>query len=141
MQIQFTYNGTPVGKGRPRAARDQAGNIRMYTPKTTHIFETEVANAYKAAYPNFIFEESDVLAADILIKIPLLKSFTKKQKQQALSGELLPAKKPDIDNILKSIFDSLNSVCYPDDNQITAVNARKIYSEEPGLDITITKIG
>ena len=113
----------------------------MYTPKTTHIFETEVANAYKAAYPNFIFEESDVLAADILIKIPLLKSFTKKQKQQALSGELLPAKKPDIDNILKSIFDSLNSVCYPDDNQITVVNARKIYSEEPGLDITITKIG
>ena len=140
MEIKFTYQGTPVGKGRPRASKDRTGNIHMYTPKTTADFEKEVARAYKTAYPDFIFDETDVLHTEILIKMPILKSFTKKQKEQALSGELLPAKKPDLDNQLKVIYDGLNGVCYPDDKQIVSVTARKIYSEDPGLEITITKI-
>lgn len=136
--INFTYNGNPVGKGRPRAAKDRAGNIHVYTPKTTADFEKAVASAYKAAYPDFMFDESDVLSADILIKMPILKSFTKKQKEQALSGELLPAKKPDVDNVCKAVLDSIQNLCYPDDRQIVSLTARKIYSESPGIDITIT---
>ena len=34
-----------------------------------------------------------------------------------LNGELLPAKKPDIDNIVKAVLDALNEVAYRDDTQ------------------------
>ena len=139
MQVKFSYNGTPIGKGRPRAAKNRAGDVYMYTPKETHDFEKALSHSYINS-TNFKFNETDVLHAEILIKMPILKSFTKKQREQALSGELLPAKKPDIDNIIKIVFDGLNGVCYPDDNQIVSVTARKIYSEEPGLDITISTL-
>ena len=138
-KVQFTCNCIPKGKARPRVTTVN-GHSRAYTPKATVDFEKEIAAAYKKIYPEFMFSADDNLKAEIIIKMPLLKSFTKTQKQQALSGELLPAKKPDIDNILKSIFDSLNNICYPGDNQIIYVTAKKIYSDEPGLKITVEKI-
>ena len=54
-----------------------------------------------------------------------------------LSGEILPTKKPDIDNILKVVADALNGVAYLDDVQVIEVNADKTYSEEEGLLVTV----
>lgn len=40
------------------------------------------------------------------------------KKTAMLSGELLPTKKPDIDNIVKAVLDALNEVAYRDDTQV-----------------------
>ena len=50
-------------------------------------------------------------------------------------GELLPAKKPDIDNIVKAVLDALNEVAYRDDTQVVELQVRKQYSERPRLEI------
>lgn len=57
-----------------------------------------------------------------------------------LNGELLPAKKPDIDNIAKAVLDALNSVAYRDDTQIVELQIRKQYSEKPRLEICMEKL-
>lgn len=46
--------------------------------------------------------------------------------------------KPDIDNLVKGLFDSLNKVVWADDNQIQQItNVKKIYSDYPGIEFGI----
>ena len=48
----------------------------------------------------------------------------------------------DIDNILKCLFDALNSICYPDDKQIVQVFATKRYTEDtPRVHIILESAG
>ena len=57
-----------------------------------------------------------------------------------LNGELLPAKKPDIDNIAKTVLDALNSVAYRDDTQVVELQLRKQYSEKPRVEIYMEEL-
>ena len=57
-----------------------------------------------------------------------------------LKGELLPAKKPDIDNIAKVVLDALNSVAYRDDTQVVELQLRKQYSEKPRVEICMEEL-
>ena len=54
-------------------------------------------------------------------------------------GELLPAKKPDLDNYCKSILDGINGVVVRDDAQVCALNAVKAYGGTPGVSVTIER--
>ena len=40
----------------------------------------------------------------------------------------MPFRKPDTDNLLKLLLDSINEVLVPDDSQITTINVRKRWS-------------
>lgn len=57
-----------------------------------------------------------------------------------LEGNIRPIKKPDIDNILKSVFDGLNGIAFKDDTQIIRIQTEKFYSNEPRIDIEIKEI-
>lgn len=48
-------------------------------------------------------------------------------------------KKPDIDNLVKFVFDSLNCIFWRDDTQICVVKAYKQYSDRPRTEIRIWK--
>lgn len=52
---------------------------------------------------------------------------------------VLPTKKPDIDNVLKSVLDGLQGVAYKDDKNITSARISKRYSAEPRLEIYMTE--
>lgn len=54
-----------------------------------------------------------------------------------MERNILPLKKPDMDNIVKVVADALNGVAYHDDTQIALLSASKIYSDEEGLDIVV----
>jgi Holliday junction resolvase RusA-like endonuclease len=46
--------------------------------------------------------------------------------------------KPDIDNLVKGLFDSLNKIAWADDNQVYQVtNVKKVYSDYPGIEFGI----
>ena len=45
----------------------------------------------------------------------------------------MPKRKPDIDNVLKVVLDSLNGIAYKDDAQVVMVSGKKIYGDEPKL--------
>jgi Holliday junction resolvase RusA-like endonuclease len=54
-----------------------------------------------------------------------------------LAGSERPTKKPDLDNLAKSVLDALNGVIYQDDSQIVSLHMTKVYSQYPGIDLLI----
>ena len=53
------------------------------------------------------------------------------------AGEIRPVKKPDADNIIKVVADSLNKVAYRDDADIVRVALEKFYSWQPRIEVEI----
>lgn len=69
------------------------------------------------------------------------KSETKGRKLAMKNSVIRPTKRPDIDNIIKIIADSLNKLAYGDDSQIVAVAANKFYTEDnPRVEVEIIDI-
>ena len=48
--------------------------------------------------------------------------------------------KPDIDNLLKFVFDACNGILWDDDKLICEVQCRKLYSEAPSTEIEVWEI-
>ena len=57
-----------------------------------------------------------------------------------IKGNLNPIKKPDCDNVLKIIADSLNQIAYKDDAQIVESIVKKRYAEVPQTEVRIYTI-
>lgn len=67
---------------------------------------------------------------------PVPESWSKRDREAALAGAILPTSKPDGDNYLK-IVDALNSVIWVDDSQVVDARIIKRYSDEPALRIEV----
>lgn len=135
-EIEFTVPGIPIGKERPRAAR-VGGFIRMYTPKKSLDYETDVAFKASLALGDQPPLESPV-AMHIKAFYPIAASWTKKKQQAALAGQIPPGK-PDLDNVAKAVLDALNGVAYLDDKQVVRLVLTKEYSFEPRVEIRIVE--
>jgi len=140
MKVKFTVWGEPKGKGRPRFTR--TGNIvRTYTPKKTSEYEDVVRAEYCRQCGDFKFERGIMLDLRIFAYFTIPKRTSKKKWQQMIERNIRPTKKPDMDNIVKIIADSLNKIAYHDDSQIVDTMVRKFYSDNPRVEITIQNIG
>ena len=137
MQVKFTILGEPKGKGRPRFSRNTGTAI---TPKDTVNYETLVHMEYLEQCNVFRFEDDAMLDLRIKAYYSIPKSASKKKKAAMLAGEIRPTKKPDMDNVVKIIADSLNQVAYRDDTQIVDCQCRKFYSETPRVEVIIRSI-
>ncbi len=76
----------------------------------------------------------------ILAFYSIPKSATKKNKELMKKQLLRPTKKPDMDNVVKIIADSLNQVAYRDDTQIVDCQCRKFYSDNPRVEVIIQEV-
>lgn len=139
MKIYLTVDGEPTGKGRPRFS-NRGGFPRAYTPKKTKVYEDLIKDEYKACYPRFVFAPNRPLLLIVNAFMPIPKSTTKKSRNSMIQGEARPIKKPDADNILKSVADALNGVAYEDDKQVVSMTINKYYSENPRTEIIIEEI-
>lgn len=136
--IHFTYHGEAVGKGRPRVSR-RGNYVHTYTPEKTRQFEEAIRFEFMAQnceqMPVYPKEQS--LKAAVLIGVSIPKSYSKKKQALCRDGVLVPAKAPDVDNILKAIFDSLQGAAYENDSQIVVIVAEKMYAEEPFVEVML----
>ena len=123
--VNFMVEGTPVPKGRPRFAR-RGKFVSTYSPKTTVDYETKVAEAAQLAMGSSEPLETPV-GAYIYITLPIPASYSKKRKQDCLSGQERPTKKSDIDNYCKAVFDGMNGIVFLDDSQIVSLHSTKVY--------------
>lgn len=133
--ITFTVPGQPVGKGRPRIGR-VGQHARMFTPAKTANYEGLVAHAAGVVMNGRPLLDGPV-QVQMTIHCQVPASWSKKKQQQALSGEVFPTTKPDIDNIEKAVYDAINGVVWKDDVQVVDVVKRKRYSASPGVIVTI----
>ena len=77
------------------------------------------------------------LEVKILIFKPMLKSFSKKKSKLAEAMLLRPITKPDADNYAKGPMDALKNIIWKDDGQVVDLVARKFYSSNPRIEITV----
>ena len=132
--ISFTVPGEPKAKQRPRL-----GKGYTYTPKQTVEYENWVKQCYLTSEGDEGFLENQIHAKiEAYFSIP--KSVTKKNRELMLNGEMRPTKKPDADNIAKSILDSLNGIAYHDDSSIVSLEVEKYYSKVPRVEVTLRRV-
>jgi Holliday junction resolvase RusA-like endonuclease len=75
-----------------------------------------------------LFKANDIVIKDELyieFGLPMPKSWSKKKKKEHNSQ--FHNKRPDIDNLLKSVLDAL----FEEDSHVHSVKARKLWSDEP----------
>lgn len=133
MKVCFVISGEPCGKGRPRFSA-KAG--RTYTPEKTSRYENLVKLEYERQC-GYRFEDDEQLDMRIYAYYGIPKSDSKKKAALKLQGAIRPVKKPDMDNVMKIVADSLNGVAYRDDTQIVDSMVRKFYSDKPRVQVAI----
>ena len=149
MRVNFTIEGPPVGKARPRVTRTVT-----YTPAKTARYEDLVRytaiNSFKG-----IFDKDEPLDVKIIAYFEVPKSLSKKRKALCLNNQELPTKKPDADNVGKIIMDGMNPKMkrdkrlhkmvevmrgvYHDDKQVTTLLVKKRYAERARVDVRIKR--
>ena len=136
MTVKFMILGEPQGKGRPRFAK--VGNyVRTYTPDATASYENLVKLEYRRQCKDYRFEKEIPLDVRITAYYPIPKSASKKKRADMEAFRLRPMKKPDTDNVVKVVLDSLNQIAYNDDVQVVDLQVRKFYSENPRVVVSI----
>lgn len=145
-EIKFIVYGEPQGKGRPRfvARHDpvtQKSFGQAHTPEKTIVYENLIRTEYSLQTDNFRYPDDAMLDMRILAFYGIPKSTTKTKRAKMLEGKMRPTKKPDMDNVMKVVADSLNQVAYKDDTQIVDAQCRKFYSERPRIEVIIKRVG
>ena len=141
--IRLIIPGEPIAKGRPRfyPIRTKTGRTfsRAVTPERTRSYEVYIRELFAVTYPGFIPMEGPLsLTVDAYLGIP--KSTSRKRREAMEGGTIVPEKRPDADNILKSAGDALQGLAFLNDSQIAEATIRKRYSERPRLIIRLWPI-
>jgi Holliday junction resolvase RusA-like endonuclease len=84
-----------------------------------------------------IFENP--VEVDVVFFMPIPKSWSKPKRMR---HAFTPHKtKPDIDNILKGLFDALNGLIWKDDNIVAKVSATKVYTPfKEGIQVKVKEM-
>lgn len=139
--LAFTIPGDPRGKGRPRATvfKGKDGvpaRARLYPDSKTVSYENLVKIAAHAALAGRD-PLDEALRIRVSVRMVPAASHSAKKRAAMLSGEIMPTKLPDIDNVVKAVLDGCNKVAFRDDALIVSLIASKSYSATPGVDVVI----
>lgn len=131
--VTIVIPGDAKGKQRPRFSTQ---NGRAFTPSATRTREGIVASLAMDAMAGRPALTSSV-EMELTATLPVPKSWPKKRQAAALAGQERPAKKPDLDNIAKLVWDALNGIVYADDSQVVSLIATKTYGPIAATVVTI----
>lgn len=134
MEINITVPGEPVPQGRPKFSTI-GGHARAYDPKKSVDYKKLVARYAMQHKPHALLEGP--LEVKIDIYKGTLKSFSRAKQSAAEAKLLRPTTKPDADNYAKGPMDALKGIVWKDDGQVVDLLARKFYSENPRIEITV----
>jgi Holliday junction resolvase RusA-like endonuclease len=129
MSVEILIFGEPVGKARARVVRC-GRSIHAFTPERTARYESMVRLAAVAEMQGQQ-PFSGPVAVTIRAAFGVPASWSKKKRGAALENPraILPAKRPDLDNVVKSVCDAMNGVVFRDDAQIVELVATKHYGK------------
>jgi Holliday junction resolvase RusA-like endonuclease len=131
MTAAFIIPGEPVAKGRPRVTRSG----HAYTPQKTRSYEAHIRDTWKKNFAHSA-SNSQPLMVSVVAYFPVPKSVSKKRRA---GMEGAPhTKRPDADNVAKSVLDALNGLAFEDDSAIHDLHVEKRYTlEEPRVEVRL----
>lgn len=136
-QIVFEVYGEPKGKGRPRFFR--RGNfVGTYTPDSTRMAERSILEQAMEHKPKEPLKGP--LFISLMFYMPIPKSTPKSLRAKLEATPMPHFKKPDLDNLIKSVLDPLNTIFWVDDSQIYAIESHKWYGKVPMTRVIIEEI-
>lgn len=144
MPHTFTIPGPAVPQGRPRLTT-RGGHAHAYDPKRSRDYKLHVKQCITAQLAD-VSGEANPFPLAYPLKLTVMefreppKSWSRRRREAALAGRILPTTKPDMSNVLKIIEDALNGVLWLDDSQIVDVNAVKRYNSSAFVELTIHKL-
>ena len=121
--MKVTLNIKPKAKARPRF-----GNGRAYTDHKTADYEYQVGILYRKAGGRKHYGAMKVKAGFY---------FATKDKRKHYHEK---TSRPDVDNLLKALFDGLNEIAFDDDSQIVHVEAYKLWSPANQIFVDIDEV-
>jgi Holliday junction resolvase RusA-like endonuclease len=133
--LTIVIGGAAVPKGRPRMTR----RGHTYTPEATRNHERTVGGAARAAMAGRPPITGAVKLAAVF-ELPIPQSWSERKRGDAITGAVLPAARPDLDNFVKALLDGINGIVVRDDGLITDLHARKRYSVDPKTVVTVTPL-
>jgi len=106
----------------------------------TAAYEDWVKASYRMQCPGVKFPDGEALHVSIVAYMPIPKSAPKRELERMRSEAVPHAKKPDADNIAKTVLDAMLGYAYKDDAQVSSLSARKVYSGKPRVEVSISTI-
>lgn len=139
--MKFTIYSEPVAQGRPRFST-RGGYVKAYDPPKSRDFKGYssfvLADTMRKNDWNMI-DEACILSINTYKSIP--KSYSKKKQRECREGILRPTTKPDLDNYIKGIKDSMHGIVWRDDSLVVGYqHCGKYYVEEnkdPRVEIVV----
>ena len=136
MKQTFVYEGIPKAQGRPKFFR--RGNfVGAYDPKDSRAYKNNIAAQIVAQKPILIEREK-------AIKLWLSFYLPRPKGHYNSKGDVKPqyapsahTKKPDLDNLVKAVKDSLKGILWYDDSQVYATESEKRYSDKARVYIIV----
>ena len=137
--MQIIIDGPAVPQGRPRAVRAGTG-VRMYDPPKSKAYKQMVAAKVRSYMKiNGIQTITGPLALHLTFYFKPPKSYSKKRIEAIRKREELFTKKPDLDNLAKSILDGMNGTVFVDDAQVVHMSLQKEYADRDYVIAEITE--
>ena len=124
--ISFVIPGKPQPKQRPRVTMKGT-----YTPQATVDYERLVGWQCRSVYKGKPLTTALKLTVRVFFKLP---KRTVKEKGDWHTN------RPDLDNVIKGITDSLNGIAYEDDSQIVKIEATKQWASEDYVIVEIEEV-
>lgn len=118
--VELMVIGPPAGKGRPRF-NTRTGHA--HTPQATRTAEARIADAWIGAGSVRLPDGPVFCRVEAVMSRPAGHWRTDGSLSAAGVRAPWPTKKPDLDNIIKLVGDSLNKLAYRDDADIVRVDA------------------
>lgn len=123
----------------------------MYEDSKMMKWRKQVTDYIKENYDGRYFDGAVRVEVTFYMKAPqnVSKRPSERAKHKAkqlylkyISRLLWHIKKPDLDNLIKSLFDSISKseIVWSDDNIVCDLRARKLYSPNPRIEIEIEEI-
>lgn len=129
--------GEPCAQGRPRFST-AGGYVKAYDPAKSRNYKAFVKLITQEEMKKQGWRYTELpIRVRIIAYMGVPASKSKKFKRAAILGEERPAKKPDVDNIFKSVTDAMSGIAYKDDKQIVSASIEKFYSDVPHTEIII----
>lgn len=136
MKQTFVYEGIPKAQGRPKFFR--RGNfVGAYDPKDSRAYKNNVAAQIVAQGPVLI-DRDKAIKLCLLFYLPRPKGhYNSKGELKAQYAPSEHTKKPDLDNLVKAVKDSLKGILWYDDSQVYETESVKRYSDAAYVSIIV----
>lgn len=145
MEYKFVVEGNPVPQSRPRFST-RSGYVRAYDSRPSRDYKLDIySKACEAFIKGNCVMLTSALEVEIVVGRSIPQSFSKKDRRKAAEGLLAPTQKPDLDNYIKVVLDGIGlkdmpPVIFKNDSQVVSIIAKKIYSDNPKLEVVVREV-